>query len=62
MIEELRRQVFNLAMKIKYEGRATAARLLAIEQRLGIPTPPKHVRPAETPAAGGSPDQTGRRP
>jgi hypothetical protein len=44
MSEELRKQIFNLAMKIKYEGRAIAARLATIEQRLGIPTPPKFAK------------------
>jgi hypothetical protein len=58
MIEQLRTQVFNLAMKLKYEGRATRARLLAIEARLGIPAPPKFAKreaPADT-----TPDQTRR--
>jgi hypothetical protein len=49
--EELRKQIFNLAMKIKYQGRAMEARVAAIEQRLGIPTPPKPTRlPGESPA------------
>lgn len=53
MIEELKRQIFNLAMKLKYQGRAWDARLEALEQRLGIPTPPKHVRPDSRPDQNG---------
>jgi hypothetical protein len=53
-MDELKRQIFNLAMKLKYQGRAWDARIAALEDRLGIPTPPKHVRELPPPA-----DRTG---